>query len=148
MSLPKSTQSLRAAGTYRADRHSGRVDDRFPEGSPVAPADLAAHERELFEQIVETFPKGTLTSTDWPVLTMCVRWFSEWRALDKILAEDPSNYKTATLAAMASKQALSAFTKLGLSPVDRRKLEVPPTEDDPENDPFAVWLKNKNSQPA
>lgn len=145
MTLPKSKAELLASGTYRPSRHSDRVDDQFPTEAPTPPADLSEAEAALFNTIVGTFPDGVLTSTDSLVLTMAVRWFCAWRSLDTILAANPTDYKTATLAAMASKQALSAFAKLGLSPVDRRKLPPAPPKEDAGGNPFTEWLKAKRS---
>ena len=147
MTLPKSKAELVASGTYRPSRHADRVDDQFPQDAPTVPADLSEDEAALFDKIVSTFPEGVLSPTDSLVLTMAVRWYCAWRKLDTILADDPTNYKTATLAAMASKQALSAFAKLGLNPIDRRKLSTPPPKED-EDDPFTLWLKAKNEADA
>ena len=145
MTQPKSKADLIASGTFRPSRHSDRVDDQFPREAPTAPEDLSEAEAAMFCEIVATFPEGVLTPTDSLVLTMAVRWYSAWRSLDTILAANPTDYKTTTLAAMASKQALSAFAKLGLSPVDRRKLATPPPPED-EDDPFTQWLKAKNGE--
>ncbi len=144
MPLPKTKSELLAAGTYRADRHADRVDDQFSKEPPTPPAELSRAEKKLFRQIVASYPVGTLTPSDSIILTLAVRWYLEWQALDAILRDDPSDYKTATLAAMASKQLLAALSKLGLNPVDRRRLAVPAAAEI-DDDPFTEWLKAKRA---
>lgn len=129
MTQAKSHRELIASGTYRPGRHASRVDDQFPSDAPAPPDDLIGDDLELWQQVVGTFPRGTLAATDWPLLLMFVRWFRAWRELDRRLGENPTDYKVATMCGMASKQAMAAAAKLGMSPVDRRKLTAAIAED-------------------
>jgi len=142
MTQPKSTREHQLDGTYRPDRHGGRVDAEFPVETPQPPEHLTEAEQRLWWGITSNYPAGVLTGTDFLMLELLVRWLSRWRRYDELLQSNPSDYKLVQLAAMASKQIFAACSKLGLSPVDRRKLQAPTPPE--EADELTELLRRRN----
>lgn len=124
------TEILKLNGTYRQDRHAGRLDAVALPGTLDKPGDLPPDAAGLWDLITATLPPGTLAAIDAAALTACCCWFARWRDLDRRLqAGDGDEYRLLTLACAAAKQFATLAGKFGLTPVDRAKLTTaPPAE--------------------
>ena len=127
-------------GTFRAERHAGRVDS-------VAAASLANLPKPdvigeagkwLWELTIRNLPGGVLRDQDAAKLElMCVSWEQYRKLLERMQIDDDPKLisKLKNLADMIDK-----FGKqFGMSPLDRASLKV----EDPKEpmDPFAEFMK-------
>ena len=81
----KPTAELRLHGTYRADRHSKRVDEKAVRDGLEKPDWLdeeASWHRDL---VANAYHAGVLQSVDSAMLAQASTWWSEWRKADKIV---------------------------------------------------------------
>lgn len=132
MRPPIPTEFHRLNGTFRQDRHGGRLDAAPLPGTLNRPGNLSPAAGALWDEIAATLPPGTLAAIDAAALTACCEWFARWKDLDRRLqAGDGDEYKLLTLAAVASKQFATLAAKFGLSPSDRAKLTAPPPPENP-----------------
>lgn len=132
MSRPrKPLAQLQLTGAYRQDRHGGRCDDLVAvDRPPRKPAWIVGDAAWLWRLITRNLLPGMLLRVDTPTLASCCRWWALWREYDQQLADGAGNaYKVMLQATMAWKNFEKAASKLGLSPVDRAKLQLPPVDD-------------------
>ena len=125
MSRAKSKAEHKRDGTYQPCRHGDK--NYVATGSPQEPPWIAVDPvaSKLWGLIVEHLPDKGLGAVDALILAGTVRWFLVWQELDKKLVDDPGEYKTLQMAAMAFKQFVVGASKLGLSPSDRARLRLP-----------------------
>lgn len=130
----KPTEKHKLDGTYRQDRHANRIDSGANLPPIEKPADLAGDAADLWDLLVRTLPPGVLGASDMPTLAGACRWWGEWRRWDRELSNPDSEmdvYKASILAGMAWKCYTQAASKLGLSPVDRARLDVSAKQESP-----------------
>lgn len=130
----KSNSEHRRDGTFKPSRHARRVE-LTSDGPPKIPSGLSADGRRLWRLVLDRLPKEAIDKLDGPTLEGACRWYSEMLDSLKRLREetDPSKRYAATiLAATCSRQFAAFAAKLGMSPVDRLKLqnkqEAPPEQ--------------------
>ena len=132
----KTTAALKAAGTYRADRHAGRMD--AAPGSPIPRADLDDEKRELFAQIVENLPKSLVSELDSAALGMICDLYAIYRDAERIWRADLLDTDARLAACSAFDRFWKVAMQFGLTPGFRARLIVPA---DPEDDePFDQLL--------
>jgi len=127
-------------GTFRAERHAGRVDSV----AAASPANLPKPDvigeagKWLWELTICNLPGGVLRDQDAAKLElMCVSWEQYRKLLERMQIDDDPKLisKLKNLADMIDK-----FGKqFGMSPLDRASLKV----EDPKEpmDPFAEFMK-------
>lgn len=127
-------------GTFRAERHAGRVDSV----AAASPANLPKPDvigeagKWLWELTIRNLPGGVLRDQDAAKLElMCVSWEQYRKLLERMQIDDDPKLisKLKNLADMIDK-----FGKqFGMSPLDRASLKV----EDPKEpmDPFAEFMK-------
>jgi hypothetical protein len=137
---PKMTAKHVLEGTFRAERHAGRVDSV----APASPANLPKPDvigeagKWLWELTIRNLPGGVLRDQDAAKLElMCVSWEQYRKLLERMQIDDDPKLisKLKNLADMIDK-----FGKqFGMSPLDRASLKV----EDPKEpmDPFAEFMK-------
>jgi len=139
----ESVAEHRLAGTYRQDRHGRRYEEVAATGQPRKPkwvsADPAAN--DCWETIVKWSHPGVLARVGSLTIGAAARWFAVCRRLDQQLAEGGADdYKLTVQASAAFKQFMACVTKLGMSAVDRAKLQLARNEDGPP----AVAARNRS----
>jgi phage terminase small subunit len=137
---PKMTAKHVLEGTFRAERHAGRVDSV----AAASPANLPKPDvigeagKWLWELTIRNLPGGVLRDQDAAKLElMCVSWEQYRKLLERMQIDDDPKLisKLKNLADMIDK-----FGKqFGMSPLDRASLKV----EDPKEpmDPFAEFMK-------
>ena len=127
-------------GTFRAERHTGRVDS-VASASPTnlpKPDVIGEAGKWLWELTIRNLPGGVLRDQDAAKLElMCVSWEQYRKLLERMQIDDDPKLisKLKNLADMIDK-----FGKqFGMSPLDRASLKV----EDPKEpmDPFAEFMK-------
>ena len=127
-------------GTFRAERHAGRVDS-VASASPAnlpKPDVIGEAGKWLWELTIRNLPGGVLRDQDAAKLElMCVSWEQYRKLLERMQIDDDPKLisKLKNLADMIDK-----FGKqFGMSPLDRASLKV----EDPKEpmDPFAEFMK-------
>lgn len=138
---PKSKSRHRREGTFRADRHADRVDDRDFDGElPERPDDLSVDELAVWSLVVDTSPSGVLRAIDQSELVGCCWWYGEFckamRTMRPMRATVKSYYRLSNLAAIAWKHFAAAASRFGMTPADRARLKVMPSKAKDETDPL------------
>src|SRR5262245_36088217 len=121
---PKPTETLKLHGTYRADRHAGRMDARPPSGSPCRP-DLGQVGGSMWDQVIaEHTSRGTLGELDTASLVTLCRTLELLETTHEVLKIDPTDKDTrcAYAAYVAICDKLGA--KFGWTPSDRAALKL------------------------
>jgi hypothetical protein len=112
----KSIQELMLSGTYQVNkrRYEHRLNPVATVQLPVgtAPRHLQATERAVWAEVVRSAPEGLLGRPDRIVLEVAARLIVKMRT---------GEYKPSDVGAL-----LNVLTKLGLTPVSRRKLNLEP----------------------
>jgi len=128
----KTVAELKMTGRYREDRHGDRNEPR-PKGEPRKPDWLTGVASDLWDRIVPDLVEAKVaTSWDQAALEILCRSYAEWRAADRLLRETEDiseRYKCMVMCTSAGKQLDRYLAKFGLTPVDRRKIDVPPDEE-------------------
>ncbi len=131
MGRPKSILDHKLAGTYRADRHGGRADAKCVPGAPLDDDDkgeFSDYEKEILDAIMASLPAEVFCTCDATVLSAACTWGAQIRHISDDLRSPKRIYPRYRLLielALATKNFLAAASKLGLSPVDRARLQVP-----------------------
>ena len=122
----KPTELLKASGGFRADRHGNRLDAAIvSHDKPYKPAWLTGPAVAVYDAIVESLVGSALASSDVWLIAGAARWWTVWRKFDgKIKTGRGDQYKLVMLATMAWKNFEKCAAKLGLSPVDRARLQL------------------------
>jgi len=121
----KSTTVLELSGAFR--KNPARRRDGEPEGNgPLssAPDDLTEQERAAWRMLCERAPVGVLTDSDWPLVVMAAKLFSEFMS-------DSAGFNAARLTRLHR-----VLADLGMSPPGRGSLSIPQKKAD---NPFAMY---------
>ncbi len=116
----KPTEILKLTGNYRDDRHGARGDAPAAAGRPRMMAGLSRREQRRWRLIVESVPAGVYSRAEEMLLAAAVQWFT--------LYERQRETGDTDAAAKSIKVYMDCLGKLGATPVDRAKLQIPATE--------------------
>ena len=124
----KTSEMLKLAGTYRADRHADREHEPQPDGHPKIPDWLDETAVAFWQRVVpELVAMRVAHAVDTDALAGMSRWYSAWRQADeKLQTGDGDSYKRSIEATTAWKNFTALAAKFGLTPADRANLSVPP----------------------
>ena len=122
----KPTELLKASGGSRADRHGARLDAIVNHADkPYKPAWLTGPAVAVYDEIVASMIGNALASSDVWLIAGAARWWCVWRKYDGMIKTGKGDqYKLVMLATMAWKNFEKCAAKLGLSPVDRARLQI------------------------
>ena len=125
----KSVADHKSNGTFRGDRHARRSDQRVATGKPEKPSwmDDDREASAAWEMIVRNVHPAVLAAVDALTIAGAARWYALWRRFDRQLADGAANdYKLVVESAMAWKNFERAAAKLGITPADRARIQIPP----------------------
>jgi phage terminase small subunit len=121
--------TLKLTGGFRKDRHEARVDDKIATGTPAKPLDLDPTASRVWDTVMASLSAKALRAADQMVLVGCCVWYSRWVEFDRQIAQGQGDpYKLMVMAGVAWKNFMAAAAKIGITPVDRTKLDVPVDE--------------------
>lgn len=128
----KPTAQHKLEGTYRGDRHDGRVDDAMYNGVPKRPTGLKGDALKLWNLLYPQFVKsGVATEVDAPAIESMCRWWALWR--DQMRDIETGNVedfgKASVVAARYHREFRIMAGKFGLSPADRLRFTTRVDED-------------------
>lgn len=113
----KPTRLLKFQGTYEEKKQGGRADEEPPDGKPRMPAGLSTKEKRKWKLIAGNVPDGIYGKAEELLITGAVKWHTRYEhALQAGLDGD---------AQKAWKTFTDTLAKLGATPVDRAKLQMP-----------------------
>ena len=122
MPQPKSTETLKLHGNYRADRHGNRPGRAAKLGKPSAW--LGPTAKAWWSQHAEQLATNGVGAGDVSLVESAATWYAIWRkTLDAIEAGD-AEYRTWCRASMAWKSFAVAAGKLGIGPTDRSRIRA------------------------
>ena len=124
----KTSEMLKLAGTYRADRHADREHEPQADGHRKIPDWLDETAVAFWQRVVpELVAMRVAHAVDTDALAGMSRWYSAWRQADeKLQTGDGDSYKRSIEATTAWKNFTALAAKFGLTPADRANLSVPP----------------------
>jgi hypothetical protein len=115
----KSIARLKLTGGYRPGRHDGRTDlPPCPEGIGRPPTHLSVAQKNIWYEIVSQLAEGHLQSGDRMLLELVV----------SLVAKQRNRRVRITKGEQAL--LLTSLVKMGLSPVDRNRVTIPPKKDE------------------
>lgn len=121
----KTAAALKLHGNYREDRHGSRTNPPKPSGELVKPTDLDDVASKAWDRIVEAFAASEmLSSVDGEILTQAVESYARWKAVNELAKEDPTSSAIRSAFEVYAKQFRAASALIGLSPVDRERLNL------------------------
>jgi hypothetical protein len=128
MPTPRKTlEELAASGTLGKNlgRYRNRLETHVASATPIgrAPSHLNSADRAIWAEITRTSAPGLLQKTDRLAVEALVRLVGKMRAQD---------VKTSDLNAL-----INLLGRLGLSPLDRLKFDLPPVNSSTEDDEWA-----------
>lgn len=137
---PKLTTKHHMDGTFRADRHTARLDSVGGlSPAKLTPPDVIGEEGKwLWELTIRNLPDGILRDQDAAKLEMmCVSWECYRKLISRMAIDDDPKLisKLKNLADLIDKLG----KQFGMSPLDRACLKVEPETQ--ATDPFAEFLK-------
>lgn len=137
---PIDSKTHKARGTYRKDRHGGRIDDDFRGDIGEPDDDLPETARQFWREFVASAPKGVLVAADRPALRQASWWHARVKQVERMIDDKPSNLLLGNSLIGASKEYLKWLSKLGGTPADRTKVrKAEPVSTVP--DPFERLMK-------
>lgn len=122
---PKSTAELKLHGGFRKDRHSDRENEPQVGGLPEKPKGLCADAAWFWDLVMSEYREsGPVRRLDTGALWAACDLWSKYRAASRLAENDPieKNIRIAVTAYYAAWERAAA--KLGLNPVDRRRVRV------------------------
>jgi P27 family predicted phage terminase small subunit len=151
----KSKEEKQQQGTYRADR-----DRKTPKFSPgaVCPKYLTKTAKAEWNRVAPLLEEaGILRDIDASLLASYCQMFAHWRSSEDAIAKNglvvtvssqtrtgrtdkPVQNPAVRNSIQFHKAMMATAVKLGISPLDRPRIEVPPDEEDV--DPFALFNSN------
>lgn len=144
----KTTAEHKLNGSYRSDRHGGRIDGVDAVGDPRKPDDISPLQLSLWDAIVGTLPDGVVGTLDSASLTALVRWYGIYADLMSRVEQDPSDTKLMSQATKAWDRFYRLGQDYGLTPNARAQSRVVPSTTDDEPNPFKELLLRKGCDPA
>lgn len=137
----KPTADLKRNKTYKESKHGSRRREPKFDGAPKKPRGLSKAAAKHWDDLVPMLTaKGVTKSVDAPVLELLCLW---WDRIQELKAVKEKDYRIDCRLAMATKQWHGLASKLGLTPVDRSRIELKTGEDT--TNPFETFLKNRLS---
>lgn len=126
MNTPKSTQELKKSGTFRKDRHEGRLESvvKLLETTPKPPKNFDKMHTNLWNTLCnDLINLGLLAAPDVFLLEIYIKTWFLWRKAMVDFKETKS--KTVfRLVTETAKQLNQMSDKLGLSPKARQTLNI------------------------
>lgn len=122
---PKSVHDLKVHGQFRSDRHGDRLNEPTVVGRPEMPDWLAEDAVWLWELVVNEYAdSGPIARLDTAALAAACDLWSLYRKASEKAERQPleKDYRIAVTSYYAAWERAAA--KLGLNPVDRRRLRV------------------------
>lgn len=139
---PKLAAKHKLEGTFRADRHGGRLES--VEHSPgqmrlAVPASLREDGRQQWQTVVDALPEFVLHSCDEGKLYQLAFIRQQLNDVQLAIEASPVDVKLINTYIKLSAQYDRIGRQFGLSPIDRAAMKV----EDPKEavDPFAEFLK-------
>lgn len=132
-----------AQGTYRPDRHKGKLSAQALTELPGAPAWLSRHGRAAWQDLgTLLIGRSVLTQLDLAALACVCEAIAEWRELRRKVRKDGRTYTTTTQAgdtmirphphvnmlAAAERRMWAELAHFGLTPASRAKVSAGTTE--------------------
>jgi len=125
MSRAKTTSELKRDGTYREDRHGGRVESKFIDGTPAnIDEDLGGFGQTVRALVLASVPAEALTPLDGVTLDAACLLYEQWRDC----VRDPESPSVDKVRLFNSWTSLLA--KFGATPADRCKLKIVAEKED------------------
>lgn len=127
---PKTTQEHHDDGTYRADRHAGRLDSMVDSGLPVPPFELDDNERWAWNLACNNLPPSAIAEMDSLALYGLVKFYGRWLKLMQYAEDNPDDLQGAAMAIGAWKQVSQMLARFGMTPADRAKIKFDAESDE------------------
>jgi hypothetical protein len=124
----KTTDALIASGTFRPARHTVRLDNSIDKGRIIKPRCLKGLASKKWDALMRTPVARAFAVSDLETIKAAAFWAAQLENLWKALGDAAGGQGELTTLAIAQKQYNTAAAKLGLTPVDRARLEVKPEE--------------------
>lgn len=130
MGRPRKSEGLhRQDGTYRPDRHEGRLV--VNDGRPSKPRGMNKNESWMWDTITKGLPKECFAKMDVAALRIACKCWDVWlRYCDE---DNPQRFYKGLAAA---KQMQSILSHFGWTPSDREKLKAPASKGDDDDKKF------------
>lgn len=139
---PKSYAELAIAGTLRPSRHGKEDTSPQIEGKPEKPEWITGDAGTLWELITTSYgDAGPLTRLDSAILALACDMWAKYRAASAAAESGPTDkvLRSAVIAYASSFEKLAG--RLGLNPVDRRRLKAEASKTDSETERKASYFK-------
>ena len=125
----KTNHQRKLEGTYENSRHGMALEEITQAGLPVPPKPLSPRQMQIWNMIVENTAPDVLNQVDSMMLYGAARWFEKFEMWDEMPEkEGMDQYKADTMAAMCWTKFQAICAKFGLSPMDRSKIKLDPTQ--------------------
>lgn len=111
------TAELKLHGTFRQDRNGNRRDDQLQLGGILDDPPQGEHARQMWDAIVGTLPPGVLGQMDTMLLRGACEQWQRYRGLHEAGEGDKALKVLVELSKLMG--------RLGLTPTDRSKLNIP-----------------------
>ena len=149
---PKSIADHKREGTYRANVHGDRLDERdwHSGGSPTMPNGLTPRQQWAWNQVVGGIRAEHLAELDSLALISLVRWYAIWdEAMQRIddATDQKARWVATCEAGSAWKHCVQLMSKFGMTPADRSKFKKSAPSGPTDSNPIAAlsaMVANKN----
>ena len=136
---PKPLSLLKLDGTYTRSRHANRIDDSLFDGKPKKANWLAFEAKRFWKwQVEPLIEKGVATEADSATLQAMAQLWARWRWADQQCSECLHDVYDFARWTRVSTSLIQRFDNLasrfGMTPVDRARLRVQPTEQPDDNE--------------
>lgn len=135
---PKTTAEHIADGTYREDRHGGRLDAFVDSGLPSPPFELSDDERWAWNLACNYLPPAAICELDALALYGLAKFYGRWLKLMQYAEDNPQDLQGSAMAIGSWKQVSQMLGRFGMTPADRAKIQLGPAGD--EEDEFEACL--------
>lgn len=121
---PKSIDQHKSEGTFRADRHAGRLDTLPAHGLPVMPARFTATEKEVWDRVLAQW-KGTdiVGEIDTAELTACCEMWGLYRQAVSVAKDCPTDKEARCAVVAYLEQFNKLAAKFGMTWGDRASMK-------------------------
>lgn len=128
MANRKTTAVLEAKGSFKKNPQLKRVDPPTADEIGPPPPYFAQNECAVWQELIDTSPKGVLKNSDRSALEIASALLSDFR-------KNRESFNNGRISSLQK-----ALASLGRTPVDRGRIAVPEPALDP-NDPWAAFSK-------
>jgi P27 family predicted phage terminase small subunit len=139
MASKKTTEALKASGSYRKDRHGGRME--APKGKPIKPENSSESAEIWITSMMEKM--GVSTPLDGMSVKMFADSWERYTSARDFIKEHGEIYTTTTaqgdlmyrkrpeveIAHVAWQQLFAMVKQFGMTPLSRSKIESPEKEE-------------------